>query len=94
MSADKENSMSKLLNVSFPAGDYNEMLLFNLDINGICASGGSACSSGSSLGSHVLKAINADESRGAVRFSFCHTNTLEEVNYVVEKVAEITQVGV
>ena len=93
LSADLENSLYTVLNVSFPAGDHNEMMLFNLDINGICASGGSACSSGSSLGSHVLKAINCDPTRGAVRFSFSRFNTIEEVDYVVNKIAEIVPVS-
>ncbi len=93
LSADMENSLYTVLNVSFPAGDHNEMMLFNLDINGICASGGSACSSGSSQGSHVLKAINSDPTRGAVRFSFSRFNTIEEVDYVVNKIAEIVPVS-
>lgn len=93
LSADPDNSLYTVLNVSFPAGDHNEMMLFNLDINGICASGGSACSSGSSLGSHVLKAINSDPTRGAVRFSFSRFNTIEEVDYVVNKIAEIVPVS-
>ncbi|MBV6639247.1 MAG: cysteine desulfurase [Cyclobacteriaceae bacterium] len=93
LSADPDNSLYTVLNVSFPAGDHNEMMLFNLDINGICASGGSACSSGSSLGSHVLKAINSDPTRGAVRFSFSRFNTTKEVDYVVNKIAEIVPVS-
>ncbi len=88
-----DDSLYTVLNVSFPAGDHNEMMLFNLDINGICASGGSACSSGSSQGSHVLKAINSDPTRGAVRFSFSRFNTMEEVDYVVNKIAEIVPVS-
>jgi cysteine desulfurase len=64
------------------------MLLFNLDINGISASGGSACSSGSNIGSHVLTAINADPERPAVRFSFSKLNTKEEVDYTIEKLKE------
>ena len=46
------------------------MLLFNLDISGIAASGGSACSSGSNQGSHVLRGIGTDTSRASIRFSF------------------------
>ncbi len=92
-SAELDSSLYTVLNASFPAGDHNEMMLFNLDINGICASGGSACSSGSSLGSHVLKAIDSDPSRGAVRFSFSRFNTIEEVDYVVNKIAEIVPVS-
>ncbi|MDH3708873.1 MAG: aminotransferase class V-fold PLP-dependent enzyme, partial [Cyclobacteriaceae bacterium] len=70
----------------------NEMLLFNLDINGISVSGGSACSSGSNVGSHVLSALGAPAERGSVRFSFSKFNTEEEVDYVVDKLAEIYSV--
>ncbi len=82
-------SLYTVLNVSFPACDFAEMFLFNLDIQGIAASGGSACSSGSSTGSHVLNAIGADASRPAVRFSFSRYNTIEEVDYVMEKLKEM-----
>lgn len=87
---DIENeSLYTILNVSFPSCDFAEMFLFNLDIQGIAASGGSACSSGSSTGSHVLKAIGADESRPSVRFSFSRYNTIEEIDYVMEKLKEM-----
>ncbi|EMR04220.1 cysteine desulfurase family protein [Cesiribacter andamanensis] len=86
--ADLEGSLYTVLNVSLPPTDDNDMLLFNLDINGISASGGSACSSGSSIGSHVLQAIKCDPSRGAVRFSFSKYTTPEEIDYAVEKLAE------
>lgn len=82
-------SLYTVLNVSFPSCDFAEMFLFNLDIQGIAASGGSACSSGSSTGSHVLNAIGADASRPAVRFSFSRYNTIEEVDYVMEKLKEM-----
>ncbi len=74
-----------VLNVSFPPSPIGEMLLFKLDIAGIAASGGSACSSGSEIGSHVLKALGTDPKRPAVRFSFSKFNTREEVDYCVEK---------
>ena len=74
-----------VLNVSFPPSPVGEMLLFKLDIDGICASGGSACSSGSDVGSHVLKAIGANKERAAVRFSFGSSNTTAEVDYVIER---------
>jgi cysteine desulfurase len=74
-----------VLNVSFPPSPVGEMLLFKLDIDGICASGGSACSSGSDVGSHVLKAIGANRERAAVRFSFGSSNTIAEVDYVIER---------
>lgn len=79
----------RVLNVSFPKTDKSEMLLFNLDINGICVSGGSACSSGASQGSHVIQAINKDDTRVAVRFSFSKYNTKEQVDAVVEKLRDL-----
>lgn len=78
-------SLYTVLNVSFPKSEKSEMILFNLDINGICASGGSACTSGADLGSHVIRAINSDPNRISVRFSFSRHNTKEEVDTVVEQ---------
>lgn len=86
-----DQSLYTVLNVSFPEMDMADMLLFNLDINGISASGGSACSSGSNIGSHVLTAIGADPNRPSVRFSFSKLNTKEEIDYVVEKVKHIVE---
>lgn len=77
------------LNVSFPAHKDGEMLLFNLDIAGVSASGGSACSSGSNIGSHVLRALNADSSKSSIRFSFGKYNTIEEVDFTVDRLVEI-----
>ncbi|MEZ5056060.1 MAG: cysteine desulfurase family protein [Saprospiraceae bacterium] len=79
----------KVLSVSFPPSPKNELLLFNLDIGGISASGGSACSSGVDIGSHVLSAINADPERATIRFSFSHHNTKEELDQVVEQLKKI-----
>jgi len=84
-----DKSLYTVLNVSFPEMDMADMLLFNLDINGISASGGSACSSGSNIGSHVLTGILADPGRPSIRFSFSKYNTKEELDFVVEKVREI-----
>jgi cysteine desulfurase len=68
------------------------MLLFNLDLQGISASGGSACSSGASAGSHVLAAIYPNSKRGAIRFSFSKFNTTEEIDLVVNRLAAIYKV--
>ena len=87
-----DNSLYTVLNVSFPAMDMAEMLLFSLDIAGISASGGSACSSGTNIGSHVLNGIQANPDRPAVRFSFSKYNTREEIDFVVSKVKEICKV--
>ncbi|SJN30462.1 cysteine desulfurase family protein [Sphingobacterium sp. JB170] len=83
------NSLYTVLSVSLPCIDIADMLLFSLDIAGISASGGSACSSGSEIGSHVLQAINPDTDRPSVRFSFSKFNTKEEIDFVVEKIAKI-----
>ena len=78
-------SLYTVLNVAFPKTEKSEMLLFNLDINGICASGGSACTSGADLGSHVIRAFNNDPNKVAVRFSFSKHNTKEEIDQVIAK---------
>jgi len=82
-------SLYTVLNASFPPSAKNDMLLFNLDISGICTSGGSACSSGSNKGSHVLEAMGVDPMRGNIRFSFSKFNTKEEVDSVVAKLKEL-----
>jgi cysteine desulfurase len=61
------------------------MILYNLDIEGICVSGGSACTSGTDQGSHVINAINNNPNQVTVRFSFCKHNTKEEIDLVVQK---------
>lgn len=87
-SANLDRSLYTVLNVCLPESDQNSMLLFNLDLHGISASGGSACSSGATAGSHVLAALYPDSKKGAVRFSFSKYNTVEEIDYAVEKLAE------
>ncbi|MFC5411516.1 cysteine desulfurase family protein [Larkinella bovis] len=85
LSDDLTASLYTVLNISLPASDLSDMLLFNLDIAGISASGGSACTSGSNIGSHVLSALPGnDPERGAIRFSFSKYNTAEEVDYAVD----------
>src|SRR5262249_39700058 len=88
VNGDEENSLYTVLNVGFPLTVQTSMLLFNLDVSDICASSGSACSSGSNQNSHVLDAIHADPNKVAVRFSFSHYNTKEEVDIVVEKLKQ------
>ncbi len=80
-----DNSLYTVLNVSFPANDNSDFLIYNLDINNIAASAGSACTSGSEQGSHVLRELPIEPSRANVRFSFSRHNTYEELDYVVEK---------
>jgi cysteine desulfurase len=87
-SANLERSLYTVLNVCLPESDQNSMLLFNLDLHGISASGGSACSSGATNGSHVLGALYPDSKKGAVRFSFSKYNTEKEIDFAVEKLRE------
>ena len=85
-------SLYTVLNVSLPASDISDMLLFSLDIARISASGGSACSSGSNVGSHVLAALpGLDSNRGYVRFSFGKYNTPEDVDYAVDTLVGLYQ---
>jgi cysteine desulfurase len=90
----KGNSLYTVLNVCFPKTDIAEMLLFNLDIDGIAASGGSACSSGSDQGSHVLRQVQKDMERPSVRFSFSKYNTKEEIDFVMEKLMKLIKASV
>lgn len=84
-----EKSLYTVLNVSFPPSEDNDMLLFNLDISRISCSGGSACASGTNVGSHVLTALDVHPDRGNVRFSFGKYNTIEEIDYTVEVLKEL-----
>jgi len=84
-----DKALYTVLNCSFPAHPQGMMFLYKLDIAGICASAGSACSSGSNVGSHVLKAIGAPADRHAIRFSFSKYNTKEEIDKVVDLMKEI-----
>lgn len=85
----EEDSLYSILNVSLPPSEIGEMLLFNLDIRGVAASGGSACSSGSEIGSHVLRGIGADPQRPAVRFSFGKFNSAEEVDFASDILCQL-----
>lgn len=74
------------LNVGFPLKKDADMMLFNLDIAGISASGGSACSSGSNIGSHVLAEIGASSDCANIRFSFGKYNNIDEIDFTVDKI--------
>ena len=83
------NSLYTLLSVNFSKSEKTEMILFNLDIHHICASGGSACSSGAQQGSHVIQALNKDSQLATIRFSFSKHNTKAEIDKVVETLASL-----
>jgi len=93
-SANLDRSLYTVLNVSLPESEENDMMLFNLDLKGVSASGGSACSSGAASGSHVLEALYPGSRRGAVRFSFSRYTTKEEIDYAVETLAERFKIAV
>jgi cysteine desulfurase len=75
------------LNASFPKSEKSEMILFNLDMNNICASGGSACSSGADVGSHVIRAINNNPT--VLLFHLANTIQLLEIDTVIEKLNDV-----
>ena len=89
LSESETKSSYIILNVRFPK-EY-AMLLFNLDLKGISVSGGSACQSGSSKGSHVLNSMLSEKEaiKTSVRFSFSKFNTIEDIDYVVEALKRI-----
>jgi cysteine desulfurase len=78
-----------VLSVGFPKTERSQMLLFSLDMNNICVSGGSACSSGADMGSHVIKALNSGDDHVTVRFSFSRHNTKEEIDVVIDKLKDL-----
>ena len=86
---DPNKSLYTVLSVGFPKDICNSMLLFSLDIFGIAASGGSACSAGSNKGSHVLAELPDQDKFQTVRFSLCRYNTKREVDYTLDKIRTI-----
>jgi cysteine desulfurase len=87
--SESTDSLYTVLNVCFPNSDVDEMFLYHLDIEGISVSGGSACSSGSNIGSHVLRGIGTSMERPSVRFSFGRFNTIAEVDKTVHVLTKI-----
>lgn len=86
---DPDKSLYTVLNVCFPEFQNKSMLLFLLDLKGVACSGGSACTSGSNTGSHVLRGINADPNRPNTRFSFSRYTTKEEIDYALSVIEEV-----
>ena len=84
-----ENRVPNTLNISFKAIE-GESIILSLDMKGIMVSSGSACTSGSTEASHVLKAMNVplDLAQGSIRFSFGRSNKEEDIDYVVDVLAE------
>ena len=90
INGDLEKRLPGNANISFES-IKGDSLLFNLDLKGICASSGSACTSGSIDPSHVLKAINVPEKflNNSLRISIGKYNTKEEVDYLIKNLTEI-----
>jgi cysteine desulfurase len=85
---DVENGLYTVLSVCFPRSEKTDFLLMNLDINNICVSGGSACSSGVDIGSHVMQALHKTDTDATLRFSFSKYNTKEEIDKTIEVIKE------
>lgn len=92
INGDKENRLPGNANISFRGVDGEELLLY-LDARGICASAGSACTTGSTSPSHVLVAIGLDNelAGGALRVTFGIDNTKEDVDFLVDSLVEIVE---
>ena len=91
---DFDKALFTVLNVCFPKTDKAGMLLFTLDLKGVAVSGGSACTSGASKGSHVLEGIHADMTRPNVRFSFSRYTTKEEIDFALQQVERVFQINI
>ncbi|MGB5435728.1 MAG: cysteine desulfurase family protein, partial [Maribacter sp.] len=94
LSGTMDKSTYTLVNIRLPLShEKGKMLLFNLDIKGIAISQGSACQSGSDVGSHVLKEVlnEADLDKPSFRFSFSRYNTIQELDYAIGILKELMQ---
>jgi cysteine desulfurase len=85
----EDSFLAHVLSVSFPPGPKADMLVMNLDISGISASSGSACSAGIEEDSHVMQAIKHPKERKTIRFSFSPLNNEEEIFYTINKIKDI-----
>ena len=92
LNGDRKNRLPGNANISFRFIE-GEALLMNLDLKGICASSGSACTSGSLEPSHVLVAIGLSQemAQSSLRITFGRNNNKEDVNYLIESLVEIVQ---
>ena len=92
LNGDRYNRLPGNVNVSIRFIEGESLLLW-LDISGICASSGSACTSGSLDPSHVLLSIGLPHeiAHGSLRFSLDHTNTEEDVDYILETLPGIVE---
>ena len=87
-----ENSLYTVLSVCFPASEKAGMLLMELNMAGVCVSGGSACSSGEKSGSHVISALQKNNDCTTIRLSFSKYNTYGEIDRLVSLLQNILSV--
>lgn len=88
--SDCESRLYTVLNVKFPPHPNSGMALFLLDLEGVACSGGSACSSGATMGSHVLNSLGFhDPERASLRFSFSHYTTEDEIDFALEAISKV-----
>lgn len=78
-----DKGLYTVLSVAFPENLFDDMLLMNLDMEGIAASSGSACTSGALKGSHVINHLGINSDRQVIRFSFSKNNSFEEIDYCI-----------
>lgn len=94
--SNKENSLPNIVNISFDTNKLNfdeEMILIQLDLEGVAVSGGSACTSGTHQPSHVLTELGRDRrsALGSLRISFGRNNSMEEIDYLIESLKKIVK---
>jgi cysteine desulfurase len=97
INGDIENGVPHVINISFRDPNGNgidgEMLILNLDVENICVSNGSACTSGAMEPSHVLSGIGLDDeiANSSIRISLGKQNTLEEIDYFLDKIEVVVK---
>ncbi len=90
----ESDALYTVLNINLPESDNADMMLFLLDLDGVACSGGSACSSGASKGSHVLEGIQAlRDNCASLRFSFSRYTTKSEIDFALEKIKDHARVA-
>ena len=88
LSESSETALYNIINIRLPEHDKGNMLLFALDLENISVSGGSACASGSLIGSHVLNTMNKEDQKTSLRVSLSKFNTQAEIDVFVEALIE------
>lgn len=88
--SDREDRLYTVLNVKFPEHPNGGMAVFLLDLEGVACSGGSACSSGATMGSHVLRALGFhDPNRASIRFSFSRYTSEADIDLALDAVVKV-----